>query len=330
MRKGIEYARDEERMEEIQTVAGVAQRDEEWRGEKRSPPGLLRGAVNDGGEGGRKKTGGKNRVGNFVREENDASETEQTAEDQGRRRFYFFATSKKETASEHAHHKFGQPHHGIEAENVFPEERDFAGIDFVRAIGMERDVSKREGKADEPDTDQTEKQVALRKLFAAKEKERKQEIAESFDAETPADRVPGESRVRNPRLQECQRKHTSQDEMLFAPGKNWQVEVANGKKEKWRGDDQRKDVSRVNARETRPPKSTNIETGAVVGVDKNESGEDKEKIYADEADACEILVPPRAARQDSYDAHVEQDDVQGRKKTQGSKRVEAWPHKVSC
>jgi hypothetical protein len=93
--------------------------------------------------------------------------------------------------------------------------------------------------------------------------------------------------------------------MLFAPGENRQVEMAHGKKEKWSGDDQRKDVRRVDAREARPPKFTNIEAGAVVGVDKNESGEDKEKIYADEADACEILVPPRAARQDTYDAHME-------------------------
>src|SRR5207302_8256388 len=130
VRKGIEYARDEERMEEIQTVAGVAQQDEEWRDEKRSPPGLLRGAVDDGGKGRRKKTGGKNRVGNFVREENDTSETQQTAEDQERRRFCFVAASQKEAAGEHAHYKFGQPYQGIEAENVFPEEGDFAGIDF--------------------------------------------------------------------------------------------------------------------------------------------------------------------------------------------------------
>src|SRR2546421_8081048 len=224
-------------MEEIETVAGVAQQDEKWRGEKRSPPGLLRDAVDNGGKGGRKQTGGKNRIGNFVREENDTSETRQTAEDQERRRFCFVAASEKEAAGEHAHHKFRQPHQGIEAENVLPEERNFAGIDFVGAIGMEKHVCEREAKADQPEADQAEKQAALRKLFATQEKKREQEIEESFDTETPADGVPGESRVRNPGLQERQRKHASQDEMLFAPGKNRQVEVANGKKEKRRGDD---------------------------------------------------------------------------------------------
>jgi len=84
----------------------------------------------------------------------------------------------RKAACEHTHNEFGQTDERIEAENVLPEERDFAGIDFVGAVGMKKDVSERRHRltSQKPTGRET---AYVWKFLAAKQKKRKQKIEEA-------------------------------------------------------------------------------------------------------------------------------------------------------
>ena len=73
---------------------------------------------------------------------------------------------------------------------------------------------------------------------------------------------------------------------------------------------------------TRPPKTPRPRFRARVGVDENKSRKHEEKIDADVAEAGEVLIPPRSARQNAGNPHVEQHHVERRKKAQGGQRLE--------
>src|SRR5579885_2141305 len=288
-------------------------------------------AVNDRSKGGRKNSCGENWVGNSRSEENHQGKTQHASEDEKRGETSLFSAApfgarKENLPGKHADQEFRQADNRIETEHIFPEEICFPGIDFVEAVGMEVDIARRKSQAHEPKHNQTNEESFLGKLFAAKN-QREYEVEKSLDAKAPADRVPSERSLRNPGLQERESQDAGHREMLFAPGKEWQVEIANREEEERRSDNQRNQISGIDAGKTRPPKFWRTKPlGTVIGINEDKAGEDKEEIYADETDAGEILVPPGAAGKNSHDAHVKQNDMKRREETQRGQGMKAWPH----
>src|SRR5271170_3660832 len=109
--------------------------------------------------------------------------------------------------------------------------------------------------------------------------------------------------------------------MLFAPRQEGNVQVTQGKKEKWGADHERQQVGGINSREARLPKPPRSHRRISVGVHENEPRQHEEEIHADIADAGEVLIPPGTTGEYADDAHVEQNDVQSGEETQRGERL---------
>lgn len=200
MRREIENAGDDEGMQEIEAVAGVAKKNKPASAEERCPIRLGGKAVNDCGEGGRKNSGGENGIGNFWGKENNHGKTQQTGEEERRGEFFAgLGASEENAASKHPDEKFGQADERIEAKNIFPEEIRFTGIDFV---WMKMNIAEGKQKADQPERDQADDESFRREFSAAQKKKWKNEIEKSFDGKAPADGIPGERGLWDPGLQQ--------------------------------------------------------------------------------------------------------------------------------
>src|SRR5215468_12368599 len=114
--------------------------------------------------------------------------------------------------------------------------------------------------------------------------------------------------------------------MLLTPCKKRQIQMANCKKEKRSSGNEREQICGINAGKARAPEVFGAECGTIVSVNKDETGENEKEIHADEANACEVLIPPRAVRKDSDHAHVKQDHVKRGEKAKSGQCVKTGPH----
>jgi len=290
--------------------------------------GLKGGSVDDGGKSEREKSGGEKGARNLRGERDNECEGKQSAENERCAVRSSSGPSEKETPREDSDGEFGQTHDGVEAENIFPKERRFAGVDFVEAVRVEVDVAERKQEAHEPRTREANRKLPLREFRASGQEQRENKIEKSFDREAPADGIPRQRGLRNPGLKKSNRKETSCEQVLLAPGEEGQVQLADSEKEKRRSHNQGKNIGWIDAREACPPEFFRLEQLAFVCVNEDEAGQNEEEIDTNVADAREILIPLGAAGKNPHDAHMKQDDLKRGKEAKTRQRMDSWPHSV--
>src|SRR5690349_1978526 len=121
MREGIEDACDDERVQQIETIAGIAEQRNPGSGERRSPLGLAGDAVDDGGEGGREKPRGQSGVGDERGEGDDRGKTNEAGENQWRGELSDVCARQEKFACKHSDQELRQADEWIKAEDVFPK-----------------------------------------------------------------------------------------------------------------------------------------------------------------------------------------------------------------
>src|SRR5215831_8907811 len=110
--------------------------------------------------------------------------------------------------------------------------------------------------------------------------------------------------------------------MPLAPCEEWQAQMTECEKKKWRGYCEGQDIGRINSCKARPPESPGIEIVRSIGMNQHKAGEDEEEVHTDIANAGKVLVPPGSSAENSLHLEVEQDHMKSGKESQGGESVE--------
>src|SRR4030095_16704544 len=95
--------------------------------------------------------------------------------------------AQEQRSGAHADEELGQSHHGVKAENVFPEEVRCSRTDLVGPIRMQQQIRQEKGKAEELKPSYTHKQPSLRDARYVPQRKWKDRIEKDFHREAPTD-----------------------------------------------------------------------------------------------------------------------------------------------
>src|SRR5450755_2286585 len=93
--------------------------------------------------------------------------------------------------------------------------------------------------------------------------------------------------------------------MMFPKIEHRDVPLQRAENPKWKCEEQREKISRIDARETSLPEFTEHDVSSGVGIDEDEAGKNEEETHPDIADSGECRQPAGAANDTDF-LHVEE------------------------